>query len=172
MESKTADLSAFELDASEWAAGANDPIGQLIVQQLRNDRRTHPLVSVALNHLGVPYRFGGASPDAGFDCSGLVAYSAEKALNLKLPRNAAEMSQRGTLVDRNALKAGDLVFFNTLGQPYSHVGIYVGKNRFVHAPSAGGVVRVENMNMPFWRQRYDGARRLDDKLIVATHAAP
>jgi cell wall-associated NlpC family hydrolase len=165
----TGDPSKFALHASEWMEDA-DPIDRLIALQLKQERSTHPLVSEALNNLGVPYRFGGTSPETGFDCSGLVAYSAERALNLKLPRNAIKMSEWGTLVDKNALKAGDLVFFNTRGRPYSHVGIYLGQNRFVHSPSAGGTVRVENMNRAFWRKRYNGARRLDNHLIAATYA--
>lgn len=163
--------TAFDLDVKEWLAGANDPIGILIVQQLTNDRRTPPLVKEALKNLGIPYHFGGASPATGFDCSGLITYSAAKALNLTLPHNAFDMAQRGTVVDRQALKAGDLVFFNTLGQPYSHVGIYLGEQRFVHSPSTGGVVRVDNLSTAYWSNRYDGARRLYNSLIAASPPA-
>ena len=84
-----------------------------------------------------------------------VTYTAERSLGLKLPRNAAEIAQQGISVAKNELKAGDLVFFNTLGRRYSHVGIYLGDDRFVHSPSAGGVVRVENMTMAYWSKRYN-----------------
>jgi cell wall-associated NlpC family hydrolase len=129
------------------------------------------MVSEALNYLGIRYRFGGASPDTGFDCSGLVTYTAERSLGLKLPRSAAEMAQQGISVSKNELKAGDLVFFNTLGRRYSHVGIYLGDDRFVHSPSSGGVVRVENMAMTYWTKRYNGARRLDNSLMASARAA-
>ncbi len=164
---------------SEWIATADDPIGMLVVQKFKRDRRQvqsgvgsdNPLVSEALNYLGIRYRFGGSSPDTGFDCSGLVAYSAERSLGLKLPRSAADIAQQGISVRKNELKAGDLVFFNTMGRRYSHVGIYLGDDRFVHSPSAGGVVRVENMNMAYWSKRYNGARRLDNSLLASARAA-
>jgi cell wall-associated NlpC family hydrolase len=162
---------SFALDVNESMAEDHDPIGRLIAQQLKGDRPAPPLVREALKNLGIPYRFGGISPNTGFDCSGLVAYCAAKALNLTLPHNAVEISERGTFVDKNALKVGDLVFFNTLGRPYSHVGIYLGNQRFVHSSSTGGAVRVENMNMAYWRKHYNGARRLDNKLIAGPHVA-
>lgn len=114
----------------------------------------------ALALLGVPYRFGGESPDAGFDCSGLVRHVFRDALGFSLPRRAQEISAHGELVPRGDLLPGDLVFFNTLRSAYSHVGIYVGENRFVHAPTSGGVVRVESIDVDYWSRRFDGARRL------------
>lgn len=163
----------------EWIATSDDPIGLLVVQKFKRERQggasavgsDNAMVSEALNYLGIRYRFGGSSPDTGFDCSGLVAYSAERSLGLKLPRNAAEIARQGVSVNKNELKAGDLVFFNTMGRRYSHVGIYMGDNRFVHSPSAGGVVRVENMTMAYWSKRYNGARRLDNSLIASARAA-
>ncbi|SEI87946.1 NlpC/P60 family protein [Achromobacter sp. NFACC18-2] len=163
----------------EWVATADDPIGMLVVQKFKRERQRNlagvssdnAMVSEALNHLGIRYRFGGSSPDTGFDCSGLVAYSAERGLGLKLPRNAAEIARQGVAVAKNELKAGDLVFFNTMGRRYSHVGIYLGDDRFVHSPSAGGVVRVENMTMAYWSKRYNGARRLDNTLMASARAA-
>jgi cell wall-associated NlpC family hydrolase len=119
------------------------------------------LADAALAFLGVSYRFGGTSPDLGFDCSGLVRRVFQDALGLNLPRTAREMSQMGTQVRMEDLKPGDLVFFNTMRAAFSHVGIYLGDNKFVHAPSSGGVVRVEDMRIRYWTQRFDGARRLD-----------
>ncbi|APX76656.1 C40 family peptidase [Achromobacter insolitus] len=178
-QKSTAHTSEIDPYETEWVATTDDPIGVLVSQKFKRDRqKTHSgvssdnaLVSEALNHLGIRYRFGGTSPDTGFDCSGLVTYTAERSLGLKLPRNAAEMAQLGTSVNKNELKAGDLVFFNTLGRRYSHVGIYLGDDRFVHSPSAGGVVRVENMTMAYWSKRYNGARRLDNSLMASARAS-
>ncbi|WP_175129669.1 C40 family peptidase [Achromobacter piechaudii] len=175
----TSEIDPYEM---EWVATADDPIGLLVSQKFKRDRQNakgissgvngdNAMVSEALNYLGIRYRFGGSTPDTGFDCSGLVAYSAERSLGLKLPRNAAEIAQQGVSVDKNELKAGDLVFFNTMGRRYSHVGIYLGDDRFVHSPSAGGVVRVESMTMAYWTKRYNGARRLDNSLMASARAA-
>ena len=114
----------------------------------------------AMALVGTPYRYGGNTPDSGFDCSGLVRYVVQRAAAVNLPRTAAEMGRRGTSLDRRDLASGDLVFFNTTGQPNSHVGIYVGQNRFVHAPATGGTVRLEDMTKSYWASRYVGARRV------------
>ena len=114
----------------------------------------------AMALVGTPYRYGGNTPDSGFDCSGLVRYVVQRAASVNLPRTAAEMGRRGTLLDRRDVASGDLVFFNTTGQPNSHVGIYVGQNRFVHAPATGGTVRLEDMTKSYWASRYMGARRV------------
>ncbi|MDH0737516.1 C40 family peptidase [Achromobacter spanius] len=176
----TSEIDPYEM---EWVATADDPIGMLVTQKFKRDRQgrnagnaganggDNAMVSEALNYLGIRYRFGGSTPETGFDCSGLVSYSAERSLGLKLPRNAAEMAQQGVSVAKNELKAGDLVFFNTMGRRYSHVGIYLGDDRFVHSPSAGGVVRVESMTMAYWTKRYNGARRLDNSLMASARAA-
>ncbi len=118
------------------------------------------LVFSALAHLGVRYRYGGNSPETGFDCSGLVGHVYREAAGLRLPRSAVEISQRGTSIERSELLPGDLVFFNTLRRPFSHVGIYLGDQRFVHAPSSGGQVRIENMTERYWAGRYNGSRRV------------
>ncbi|WP_442867506.1 C40 family peptidase [Castellaniella sp. S9] len=128
------------------------------------------LVSTAMTFLGVKYRYGGDSPGEGFDCSGLVAYAAEKSLGLKLPRSARDMAREGISVNRNELRRGDLVFFNTRGHRNSHVGIYVGDHKFVHAPRTGAKVRVESMNVAYWRKRYNGARRLGVETQTASAA--
>ncbi|NYT23046.1 C40 family peptidase [Alcaligenaceae bacterium] len=141
----------------------SDPLGAYLAAHDRVSRPSTPprsLASTALNYLGIKYSFGGDTPNSGFDCSGLVRYAAEKSLGLKLPRRSAEMARLGQSVKRNELERGDLVFFNTRGQRFSHVGIYLGDNKFVHAPSSGSKVRVENMNIGYWQKRYNGARRL------------
>jgi cell wall-associated NlpC family hydrolase len=126
----------------------------------RAPRSDKPLAQTALNFLGIKYRFGGDTPKEGFDCSGLVAYAAEKSLGLKLPRRSAELAREGFTVDRDELKKGDLVFFNTRRSRNSHVGIYLGNHEFVHAPRSGAVVRVDSMDAAYWKKRYNGARRL------------
>ena len=114
----------------------------------------------ALAYLCTPYRAGGLSPQTGFDCSGLVAYAYREGAGLTLPRNTSDLSRLGEAIEPAALRAGDLVFYNTQRREYSHVGIYLGESRFVHAPSAGGEVRVENLRADYWLRRYNGARRI------------
>ncbi|MFA7580052.1 C40 family peptidase [Castellaniella sp.] len=128
----------------------------------------HTMAGTALKFLGVKYRYGGNGPGKGFDCSGLVAYAAEKSLGLKLPRVASQQARLGTSVKRDELRRGDLVFFNTLGRRFSHVGIYLGDRKFVHAPRSGAEIRVESMDMAYWRKRYNGARRLQASASTAS----
>jgi len=115
----------------------------------------------AIGLIGTPYRHGGDRPDSGFDCSGLVRYVARGALGVELPRQAEAISRMGMDVGPRQLQPGDLVFFNTLGRPFSHVGLYVGDGQFVHAPARRGRVRIERLSLPYWADRYNGARRLD-----------
>ncbi|WP_250533906.1 C40 family peptidase [Caballeronia sp. AZ10_KS36] len=114
----------------------------------------------AMSLVGVPYRWGGNTPEAGFDCSGLVRYVVDRAASVNLPRTTAEMSGRGESVEPDEVAPGDLIFFNTTGRPHSHVGIYVGKLRFVNAPSTGGTVRLDYLTNPYWAKRFDGIRRV------------
>jgi hypothetical protein len=114
----------------------------------------------AMSLVGVPYRWGGNTPDSGFDCSGLVRYVVGRAANVTLPRTTADMSQRGDSIEPDGVAPGDLIFFNTTGRPHSHVGIYVGKLRFVNAPSTGGTVRLDYLTNPYWAKRFDGIRRV------------
>ncbi len=118
------------------------------------------LVIRALSLVGVNYRHGGESPDSGFDCSGLVRHVFREALGLTLPRTSRDISRLGASVPSDDLKPGDLVFFNTLRRGFSHVGIYLGDYRFVHAPASGGEVRVEDMRQDYWSKRFNGARRI------------
>jgi cell wall-associated NlpC family hydrolase len=122
--------------------------------------RESPL-SHALRALGTPYRYGGRSPETGFDCSGLIAHVFEQASGLLLPHNAQAQSRVGTPVRQRNLAPGDLVFYNTRNQPYSHVGMYIGNGRFIHAPKPGARVRIEHLDTPYWQARFNGARRLN-----------
>ena len=121
---------------------------------------TEDISIAAVGLVGVPYRYGGNNPKAGFDCSGLIGYVYLKSADIKLPRTIQEMSTRGQNIHDQAPAPGDLVFFNTTGGKYSHAGIYVGKGRFVHAPSSGGTVRLEQIESPYWASRFTEARRL------------
>lgn len=114
----------------------------------------------ALSFVGVGYRRGGESPETGFDCSGLVRHVFREGLGLMLPRTSRDMSRLGDAIHRDALQPGDLVFFNTLRRGFSHVGIYLGEYRFVHAPATGGEVRIEDMRQNYWTRRFNGARRI------------
>ncbi len=118
------------------------------------------IVMRALSFLGVPYQLGGDDPARGFDCSGLVRYVVDLALGLDLPHRSEALRRFGHTVKSGALAPGDLLFFNTLGRPFSHVGLYIGDGRFVHAPARGGQVRIESMQIPYWRKRFSGARRI------------
>lgn len=125
-----------------------------------SDRAREVLVN-ALSLTGIRYQYGGNSPQTGFDCSGFVRYVFKQASSLTLPHSALAISQIGTAVPKNELKPGDLVFFNTLRKAFSHVGIYLGNNRFIHSPSSGGQVRIEDMQDGYWAKHYNGAQRID-----------
>jgi cell wall-associated NlpC family hydrolase len=114
----------------------------------------------ALSLTGVKYKYGGKSPETGLDCSGFVRYVFQQAANLTLPHGARAISQMGQAIPMEQLQPGDLVFFNTLKNAFSHVGIYIGEGRFIHAPSSGGSVHVANMNDAYWSNHFNGARRL------------
>ena len=118
------------------------------------------LAMQAMGLIGIRYTFGGRNPDTGFDCSGLVRYVFDRVTGRSLPHNSYEMARMGTSVGKGELEPGDLVFFNTRGKRFSHVGIYVGDGRFIHAPSRGGRVHIVNMGDRYWVSRFDGARRL------------
>jgi len=127
-----------------------------------NAMRSPELLLQAIAAVGHDYQRGGKSMASGFDCSGLVAHVFKEAYGVLLPHNARAQSERGRFVPAKDLEAGDLVFFNTLKQPFSHVGIYLGDGRFIHAPKPGATVRTESMQLSYWRSRYDGARRIID----------
>jgi cell wall-associated NlpC family hydrolase len=114
----------------------------------------------AISMLGIHYRYGGNTPESGLDCSGLVRHVFKEAWGADLPRTSEEMSHVGQQVDRQDLQPGDLVFYDTLKRAFSHVGIYLGNNQFIHSPSTGGQVRIEYMDVRYWKQRFSGARRM------------
>lgn len=143
-----------------------------LVQQVRD--RASDLVMSAMNFIGVPYRRGGNSGEDGFDCSGFTRYVFDHSLGLVLPRRAEEQARAPGLfsVPREELKPGDLVFFNTLKRTFSHVGIYVGEGKFIHAPRTGAEVRIEDMRDSYWAKRFTGARRAPGAADAAALLAP
>lgn len=132
--------------------------------------RERPAVSdrgneVALYALGLidtGYRFGGKNPEAGLDCSGMVSYVYRQAAGLSVNGSAADIARRGQEVKRQGLRPGDLIFFNTMNRSFSHVGIYIGDERFIHAPSTNGKVRIDRLDNRYYAQRYEMARSYFD----------
>lgn len=159
-----------------------DDLGQLIEQKSlasrigdsihRASNRAADLVLNAMGSLGVPYRFGGTSAETGFDCSGFVRAMFQQTLGTLLPRTSAEQAAATDKIKKDELRPGDLVFFNTMRRAYSHVGIYVGEGKFIHAPRTGAQVRVESMNVGYWQHRFDGARRVLTADANASAAMP
>jgi cell wall-associated NlpC family hydrolase len=123
-------------------------------------RTARELTSSALDLIGIRYRWGGTTPENGLDCSGLIQFVFQQVTGVTLPRSARELSRLGDKVALSDLKPGDLVFFNTRRFAFSHVGIYVGDNQFIHAPRRGREVTIATIDKNYWQKRFDGARRL------------
>lgn len=132
--------------------------GQTMTQSVTE--RTSDLVSTAIGFLGIPYKRGGNSVESGFDCSGFVRAIYKETIGLVLPRSADQQANATQTIDKSDLKPGDLVFFNTMKRTFSHVGIYLGEGKFIHSPRSGAHVRIEDMRIPYWNVRFDGARRV------------
>jgi cell wall-associated NlpC family hydrolase len=157
--------SADDMQALLISKGILSKIGGQIVQTGENvvqqvSERTGDLVSTAIGFLGIPYLRGGNSAETGFDCSGFVRAIYKETIGLVLPRSADQQASATQKIDRSELKPGDLVFFNTMKRTFSHVGIYLGEGKFIHSPRSGASVRIEDMRIPYWNVRFDGARRV------------
>lgn len=156
--------------AAEPTSTPTDPImdllaGKGVIARLEGVRQNMSsiatdLVVNAMGFLGVRYKYGGNDIEDGVDCSGFVRAIYEQTVGMVLPRRAAEQAQATQTISRDELKPGDLVFFNTMRSAFSHVGIYIGDNKFIHAPRTGEKVRVEDMGQSYWVQRFNGARRV------------
>ncbi|MEX3896131.1 C40 family peptidase [Paraburkholderia sp. BR10954] len=169
------EVSGFNQNASYPTTNGSDPLSLLTPQPKAASTESSgarsflsgmagkagDVVVGALNMIGVRYRWGGNTPDSGLDCSGFVRYVFQDTLGLALPRRAEEMSRMGEKVRVSDLKPGDLVFFNTMRRTFSHVGIYIGDNKFVHSPSTGSTIRVDDMDDGYWEKRFTGARRIE-----------
>lgn len=147
-DASSADAASSSGGAKSFLSGVASKAGDVVVG--------------ALNMIGVRYRWGGNTPDSGLDCSGFVRYVFQDTLGMTLPRRAEEMSRVGEKVTVSDLKPGDLVFFNTMRRSFSHVGIYIGDNKFVHSPSTGSTIRVDDMEDGYWEKRFQGARRIEN----------
>ncbi|MDO5059108.1 MAG: C40 family peptidase [Neisseria sp.] len=152
-----------------WQSAAADDLENLIQSKTAPQTQTQPqaaqsdandLIRSAMGLLGVAYRFGGTSPKTGMDCSGFMQYIFRKSLHVNLPRTAAEQSKMGVAVSRSDLQPGDMVFFNTSGRRVSHVGLYIGGNRFIHAPRTGKTIEITSLGNRYWSARFVGARRV------------
>ena len=167
--------------AAAAATGAADPVSRFLQEQglvppadstmLDKVRdKASGLVLSAMNFLGVRYKYGGSSMENGFDCSGFTRHIFEMSIGLVLPRRAEEQARSSSLasVRKEELKPGDLVFFNTMRATFSHVGIYVGDGKFVHAPRTGAAIRVDDMREAYWAKRFTGARRAESMAKAQT----
>lgn len=151
----------FMLALLAGCAGTGTDRGTDVVRAIQVPaEQRQEVVMVAMGLMGSPYRNGGTDPSSGFDCSGLVSYVFQTAASTQLPRTASSQASVARRISRRALRAGDLVFFNTLGRPNSHVGIYIGGGQFVNAPSSGGRVRVDTLDNPYFSRRFESARTL------------
>lgn len=153
-----------QLQAAQPVAPVTPPATPSMLSKISNfSNRASQLALQAISMVGVHYKYGGNNPESGLDCSGLVRYVFKEAAGKDLPRTAAEISHVGQQVKPQDLQPGDLVFYNTLRRGFSHVGIYLGDNKFIHSPSSGGQVRIESMDMSYWKKRFNGARRIDEQ---------
>lgn len=152
-------IALFALAASLGACGTRTPVrGSIAAPQI--DANPNDILFRAISLVGTPYRYGGTTPEGGFDCSGLIGYVFYDVAGARLPRRAADIDRLDApSVSRKGLVAGDLVFFRDGGN-VSHIGIYVGEGRFVHAPSRGGTVRLDALDGDYWKQHFVGAKRL------------
>ncbi len=146
----------LRLESSVPAPVADTPAPAIAPQRSAVDE----LLFKALSLIGVRYRPGGISPSTGFDCSGYVCYLYREVFAMNLPRTADGIGRYGVEVKRADMQPGDLVFFNTMHRPMTHVGIYLGDDQFVHSPASGGLVRTESLNERYWVKRWNGARRI------------
>jgi len=154
-------LAAFAA-APAYAQSARAPT---IADKARSTAETvwhgaQDLAMFALGLIGVDYRYGGETPEGGLDCSGLVRHVFQQVTGVTLPRTSKELARIGAPVARDDLEAGDLVFFDTRRFAFSHVGIYLGDGRFIHAPSRGSEVEIAELTNSYWRKHFNGARRL------------
>ncbi|MDO1510361.1 MULTISPECIES: C40 family peptidase [unclassified Neisseria] len=128
------------------------------ITHIDREQGAQELMLHSIDLIGTPYRYGGSTTAAGFDCSGMVQFVYKNALNVNLPRTARDMAAASRPIPQGRLKTGDLVFFNTGGlSKYSHVGMYIGNGEFIHAPSSRGVIRTEKLDSPYYSKRFIGA---------------
>ena len=157
----------FALTLGLAACGSVPPVVERPVSEVHAPSPTvntkgNEVALFALGLIDTGYRFGGKNPEAGLDCSGMVSYIFGQAAGLKIKGSAADIARKGQPVERTLLRPGDLVFFNTRNAPFSHVGVYIGDDRFVHAPSSTGRVRIDRLSTRYFASRYEAARTYFD----------
>jgi cell wall-associated NlpC family hydrolase len=159
-----ASMCAIVLSIASASHAAESPSQEAVTTPLSKlqefTARASELALRAVSMIGIRYKYGGSTPESGLDCSGFVRYLFKEVWGSELPRTSEEMSRVGEQVETRNLQPGDLVFYNTVRRAFSHVGIYLGDNKFIHAPSAGGEVRIESMDINYWKSRFNGARRI------------
>lgn len=128
------------------------------ITNISQKKASKKLLKYSLSLIGTPYKYGGNSTKEGFDCSGLIVNIYKNVLGVNLPRTAKTLSLSSKKISKRKLRIGDLVFFNTNGYKFSHVGMYIGKNKFINAPSSKKTVRINNLNEPYYLKRFTGAR--------------
>ncbi len=159
--------SADELENWLSDKGLLSQIGQV---RQNMTQKASELVVYSMGFLGVPYRLGGTAVETGFDCSGFVKAVFEQTIGLVLPRKAEQQAAATQNIEKKDLIPGDLVFFNTMRQAFSHVGIYIGDGKFIHSPKPGAEVRIESLGASYWNRRFDGARRVEGDTTAAAQA--
>ncbi len=156
-------MACFWLPSPAWSTEADFTESATALTKLHDfTDQASELTMRAMALIGIHYKYGGNSPENGMDCSGLVRYVFKEAWGTNLPRTSEEISRLGKRIATQDLQPGDLVFYNTLRHTFSHVGIYLGDNKFIHSPATGGKVRIESMNLSYWKNRFNGARRISD----------
>lgn len=134
------------------------PSGDLSLSGIHADGDGREILLYTIGLLDGGYRFGGNNPEAGLDCSGMVSYIYQNALGIRLPHNAAQIANMARPIPDGQRQVGDLVFFNTMNRPFSHMGIYIGEGKFVHAPRSNSTIRVARLDNVYFAPRYEGAR--------------
>ena len=156
-------LSALLLAACSGPATRPEASTGTIAQASRPvSEKGNEVVMYAMGLIDTGYRFGGKNPEAGLDCSGMVSYIYGQAAGLKVQGSASDIARKGRPIQRDVLRPGDLVFFNTQNRPFSHVGVYIGDARFVHAPSTNGRIRIDRLSDRYYAQRFEAARTFFD----------
>jgi cell wall-associated NlpC family hydrolase len=158
---------AWSADIDSPFAVVETPAAVTALQGLRE--RAADLAIRAMGLIGIQYKYGGNSPENGLDCSGLVRYVFKESRGANLPRTSEEISRVGQNVESRDLQPGDLVFYQTLRHAFSHVGIYLGDNKFIHSPATGGAIRIESMDLAYWKKRFNGARRINETEDTSAH---
>ncbi|MES2024143.1 MAG: C40 family peptidase [Pseudomonadota bacterium] len=149
------------------ACGTSAPVkrqstGSILYEPQPISEKGNEIALYAMGMIDTGYQFGGKNPEAGLDCSGMVSYIYRQALNMNVSGSAADIARLGKEIDPRTLRPGDLVFFNTMNRPFSHVGVYIGDGRFIHAPSSKGKVRIARMDNVYFAPRFEMARTYFD----------